>query len=366
MKLLLLLLSCSGKGEDVPVAPKSLVTYNVGLAVGFVPAARDRADQAFAAIAALEDDVVCLQEIWLPEHVSAMQAAALDSFPHQYFPEPSQDVAESAACLAEDLDPLIECADTNCADACEDELVDCIFDSCSTPFLLLPYECMDCAMAMVGGEVSDVSDTCLSNGVSFAYGGSYGTGLLSKWPIKSTELLTMESTTNRRGVIHAVIEAPDGDMDVYCTHLTAVFTRIPYPSFEGSWEEEQGAQISEMRDWIDSSAGTGRVVLMGDMNTGPEGEGIDGEVAAHWDLLSPGYTTPYLDGAPTCTYCDNNPLNGGDHDGGVVIDHIMLRGMGGSFTAERILDQSTTALSCEVEIPATLSDHYGVRVEISP
>lgn len=364
---LLLLLSCSGKdGDSGPVAPKALVTYNVGLAVGFVPAANDRADDAIAAIAALEDDVVCLQEIWLPEHVQAMKDAAASSFPHQVFPEPDQEVAESPACMAEDLDPLIACADESCATACEDELVDCIFDNCSTPFLLLPYECMDCAMAMVGGEVSDVADTCLSNGVSFAYGGSYGTGLLSRWPIKSTDLLTMDSTTNRRGVIHAVVEAPDGDMDVYCTHLTAVFTRIPYPSFKGSWEEEQAAQITTMRGWIDDTSSTGRVVLMGDMNTGPEGDGFDSEVPADWEMLSPGYTTPYLDAEPTCTFCEGNPLVGGETEGGVVIDHIMLRGMAGSFTAARVLDQATTARSCDVEIPAALSDHYGVRVQVAP
>ncbi len=364
-----LFVACGDKDGDsgtVPVAPKSLVTYNAGLAVAFVPAANDRAPDTTAAVAALDADLVCLQEVWLPEHIALMADAAASSFPHQYFPDPSQDASDTPACTSEDLDPLITCANESCEGLCEDELIDCIFGSCPIEFVTLPYDCMGCAMAMVGGEVSDVADTCLSGSVAYAYDGAFGTGILSKWPLKSTELLTLDSTTNRRGVVHAVVEAPDGDMDVYCTHLTAVFSTIPYPRAEGSWGTEQAEQITTMRAWIDSTATTGRIALLGDFNTGPAGDGFSAEVSANYTALSADFTVPYLDGSPTCTFCDANPLVGGEGTGGVVIDHVLLRGLDGSFSGERVLDEAITAMSCDTEIAAAYSDHYGVRVEVAP
>ena len=46
-----------------------VVTYNVGLARGFVDYADQRAEPVAAAVAALDADVVCLQEVWLREEV---------------------------------------------------------------------------------------------------------------------------------------------------------------------------------------------------------------------------------------------------------------------------------------------------------
>jgi len=361
--------ACGDKGGDsgtVPVAAKSFATFNAGLAIGFVPAAETRAPQVAEAVANIDADVVCLQEVWIPRHVSMVAQAAPANFAWQDFPEASQDESTTPACTNDELDPLIQCADDSCGDACDDELIDCIFSNCPIEFVTLPYGCMDCAMAMVGGEVSDVADTCLNGAVSYAYDGSYGIGILSKWEMKDTELLTLDSTTNRRGVLHTTVAAPDGDLDVYCTHLSAVFDTIPYPSESGSWGEEQAAQIQTMRDWIDSTSSTGRVVLMGDMNTGPALSGIEGEVPDNYAALAEGFSVPYVDGDPTCTFCDANPLVGGEGDGGVVIDHIMLRGLDGNLTGERILTDDITATSCDAEISCTYSDHYGVKVSLTP
>ncbi|HHH11764.1 MAG TPA: hypothetical protein ENK23_06805, partial [Sorangium sp.] len=57
----------SACGEATPESMKA-VSYNVGLAVGFVKAAESRAPLAIEQIAALDADVVCVQEVWLPRH----------------------------------------------------------------------------------------------------------------------------------------------------------------------------------------------------------------------------------------------------------------------------------------------------------
>ena len=53
------------------------------------------------------------------------------------------------------------------------------------------------------------------------------------------------STFNRRAVLHAELDtAALGTVHVFCTHLTAIFSSIPWPKPEGSWQEEQLAQIN--------------------------------------------------------------------------------------------------------------------------
>ncbi len=372
--LFLALLACSGDdGEttDSGTTPVSgdltFVTFNAGLARGFVTGADSRQDDLAAGVAALTADVVCLQEVWAPDQVAAIAAATESAFPHQFWPEAQQ--SSDAICLDGQLDAMLTCFEDNCSDVCTDQVDDCLLASCPLEFALLPRDCMRCAMANVGLDPDGLVQNCEVEPVEFAYGGSFGTGLLSQHPILSVEETVFASTSNRRSVLHAVVDGPYGELDVYCTHLTAAFDSIPYPRAEGSWIEEQYVQIEEMIALADQH-GSDHAVMLGDMNTGPAINGMDAEVADNWALFRGwDWSVPYLEQTEAdvaCTYCGDNALVGASPDDKVsrVIDHVFLDGFAGTVSARRVLDGlDTTAESCDDVIdPSPLSDHYGVEV----
>jgi hypothetical protein len=245
MLSLFLVLGCNGKNDGEPTV---VATYNAGLAVGFVAGAEDRAPKVADAVAGLDADIVCLEEVWLPEHVTAVEDAAADAFPYQSFAEPYlPKSAGAAACAKGDLDDTLACVADSCGGVCQDQLVDCVFTNCVGQFLQLPKSCQGCVMANVGGTPEEIQGICEKESTSFAYGGSFGTGILSKHPFVGDPVhevfeagstgLDAPATTNQRGAHHAVIDAPMGKVDVYCTHLSPVFVTIPYPRDSGSWAD---------------------------------------------------------------------------------------------------------------------------------
>jgi endonuclease/exonuclease/phosphatase family metal-dependent hydrolase len=375
LTLLLGLLACSGDDGDAKdsgptgtATNLTFVTFNAGLARGFVPGSDSRQPDIATALGTVEADVVCLQEVWAADQVADVEATTLADYPHQFWPEPQQ--SSDAQCDDGTLDSMLSCFEDSCSDVCTDQVDDCLLDNCPIPFALLPRDCMRCAMANVGQDPDGLSSICEDAPVEFAYDGSFGTGILSKHPILSVQETVFASTSNRRSVLHAVIDAPDGELDVYCTHLTAAFDSIPYPRTEGNWVEEQRVQIEEMLALADSTAGE-HAVLLGDMNTGPAINGMGAEEADNWELFADAedWSIPYLEQSESdvqCTYCGDNVLVGASPDDDVsrVIDHILLRGFSEVVSTRRMLDGlDTTAESCgDVYDPSPLSDHYGVEV----
>jgi endonuclease/exonuclease/phosphatase family metal-dependent hydrolase len=360
-----LLLACKDKGGDTGGGEAiAVATYNAGFALGFVRATEERLPVTAAAIAALDADVVCLQEVWLPEHVSAVADAAASAFPHQYFPAAQQEEGDAPACAADTY--VFECARAECGDVCADDLVDCVLDSCGFALLGLDDTCQNCVMANVGGTIDEVEEACLTGDQHYAFGGSFGTGILSKHPLGETEELVFESTLNRRSALHTTVEAPGGALDLYCTHLTAVFgPSIPYPRPSGSWAEEQLLQFDTLLAWLDSSATTGRVALLGDLNAGPA---TDDAVAVEPDswakVEATDLSNPYAELDGRCTFCPENPICSAFPDGdGELLDHVLLRGLQAD-SATRVLDADISTESCGASIDAAYSDHYGVAAVV--
>jgi len=344
-----------------------IATYNTGLAPGFVPLLAERQPLVGEAIADLDADVVFVQEVWTPESVSALREATSSAFPETVFPEPIPDTEPGApACTVDELADLLGCIEQNCADASPDELVECVLSSCGAQFGELCEECQTCIGANVGNTVEEAVANCTTASSAFAYEGSVGIGLLSNAVIQDSDVLVLDSSLNRRAVLHAVVDTEAfGPVHVFGTHLSAVFSDIPYPD-EGTWEQEQATQIADLLAYIDSRAEPGDpVVLLGDFNTGPAGERYQAEVAANYDLLTAAmFANPYTDDPEAeCTFCGDNPLVGGD--AAVVIDHVLTRGVEGPAAAERILDGSITVSVDGADTPTALSDHYGVMLTLS-
>lgn len=348
-------------GATEPPEPLTAVTFNAGLAVGFVAGAESRLDPVAEAIATLDADVVCLQEIFLPDQVAAVRTASEGSFPHQFYPDPlPPESGPTPACDASEgeLDGLLGCLESSCGEVCIDEVADCLLSSCVLPFLGLSKSCQGCAMAHVGEDPATARDTCEAEPKAYAYGHSFGTGLLSRHPLRDVEHQVYPSNVNRRGAIRATVDAPGGPVEVFCTHLTPDFTGLPYPD-EGSWKEEQEAQFTALRAWTDEVAADAPVLLMGDFNAGPGLPGIDAEVPENYDLIADGFDNVFADQVGSCTLCGDNPLR--DTSDFRLIDHILSRNVTAP-VARRILDHDVPSETCGTTWEVPLSDHFGVEL----
>ena len=359
--------SASTTAPDEDPARLRIATFNAGLAEGFVPLATERQPLVAEALAGLDAEVVFLQEVWSPEAVAELTETTSATFPEAVFPEPVPDTElGDPACTVDELADLEACIAQNCADAGPDELVECVLTNCASQYAGLCEECQSCIAANVGNTIEEGIANCTTASSAFAYDGSVGIGLLSKAVILNTDVLVLESSLNRRAVLHALVDVEGfGPVNVFGTHLSAVFSDIPYPG-EGTWEEEQATQIADVLAYIETRTEPGDpVVLLGDFNTGPAGALYQAEIAANYELLTAGMlTNPYVEADDArCTFCGDNPLVGGD--AAVVIDHVFTRNVEATAEAERILDGPIVVDVDGSETTTALSDHYGVTLSLT-
>lgn len=366
-----------GGGGDMGVAASALTvaTYNAGIARGFVNHAGPRVPAVAAALGEIDVDVLCLQEVWDVPDRQAIEAGA--GFAHSYNIPADPGECEGAACAPDDVNPLLECYEPNCADAPPGQIVMCANEFCPDQVNALPGPCIACIAGALTDEatIDDLINACGPDAAAaqgcYAYDGSFGTDILSKYPLADTDALVFDSSLNRRAALYArVTGTPQGDVHVFCTHLSAVFENIPHPGAMdgGSWAGEQRAQIDALRAWIDVKAGDGKVIVMGDFNTGPAvGASVAAEVPENYEALIAGFDPTFSGSADAaCTFCgDNSLVTGVDRDKSVLLDHVLIRGFDGVSTqGEVILDQTVTLDVDGMSVEAALSDHYGVQVRI--
>jgi endonuclease/exonuclease/phosphatase family metal-dependent hydrolase len=365
-----------GDDGDAPPAQSTeltVATYNAGIARGFVNHAGPRVAAVAAAIGDIEVDILCLQEVWDVPDREAIEAGT--GLQHTYNIPADAGECEGSACSMEEVDPLVACYEPACADAPPGTIVECANANCPDQVAGLSGGCLGCIAGALTDEATleDLVGACGPDaaGGCYAYDGSFGTDIVSRYALADTDALVFESSLNRRAVLYArVPDTPQGEVHVFCTHLSAVFENIPHPNQMdgGSWEAEQRAQIDAMRAWIDEKAGDGKVIVMGDFNTGPAvGDRVLAEVPENYDALIAGYDPTYSgqDDA-ACTFCgDNDLVTGVDRDKSVLLDHVLIRGFEGASTqGDIILDQGITLDIEGMSVPAALSVHYGVRVRI--
>jgi endonuclease/exonuclease/phosphatase family metal-dependent hydrolase len=368
----------SGGGESPTLR---VATYNGGLASGFVDYAAERRGQVASGLAGLSNaglDALCVQEFWEQSDWDAVVAGA-GSLQHAHRAENSQEECASAddaaACPAEFADPLETCARAACPDVAPGELSGCVLNNCDAEFNALPNDCVTCIAGALGGSLDEILASCgpgAGPALCYAYDGSFGTGILSRYPIADRDVLVMESHLNRRGVLYArITDTPLGEVHFFCTHLTSNLSQIPFPEDEGSWAEEQRAQIDEMRAWAEMKASGGQIVMAGDFNCGPAPGTGDGqaELIENYEALSDGFDATYTAQADSvCTYCADNLLVEGenaDNSESELIDHLLLKGFTDvTARGERILDDNITIQVEGADVETAYSDHYGVMVTI--
>lgn len=358
-------------GGDDPAAKPTLEvgSFNAGLADGFVDFARERAPEVFAALPEQGLDVLCVQEVWTPEDWEDLVAASAEGLPNTYRLEDSQTFADT--CEDGELDALEACVIAECDENDVEGLAACALELCADDLGGLSDTCTSCLLAQVGNTLADIKTTCESDEPVpvYAYGGSFGTGILSNLELTEQEALVFKSTANRRALLHARVDSAEaGPVHVFCTHLTANLTDVPYAGEADSWADEQATQIAEAIEWMEEKSAGEPYMLLGDVNTGPEKPGILAELPENYALLTDaGLVSAYAAGAaPLCTYCDGNPLNQdiAAGDGG-LIDHIFTKmGDGLVLQAERFLDEPIEIQVEDAPTESRYSDHYGVRASV--
>jgi endonuclease/exonuclease/phosphatase family metal-dependent hydrolase len=367
----------AGRASD-PVL--RLATFNTGLlaTVGFVP---EREPLVNDALAELEADLLCVQEVWEAEHWDELVAANEDERPHTLRLEAMPGVAGD--CSPEEFGPVRACAELMCPDAGPSDLVSCTTTMCADVVATISTPCGVCLLdAGSSGDLDVVEAACLGAGSggaseplppeerSYALGGSFGIGLLSAFELTETDTLVLDASTTRRGILYAKVEHPElGDLDIFCTHLSAVLNDVRYEGRYDTWAGENSAHVEALIEWVDDkTADDAQVIVLGDLNTGPaqSADDIEAEVPASYaQFPEAGFDNAFLDGDNAkCTFCSANPLVlSGDTGVGAAIDHILTRGIAADVRSERILDGVVSTADDDDggtpdELP--LSDHYGL------
>lgn len=349
------------EGKEPP-QPQHVVTFNAGLARNFVPHVDARRPAIIEALAGLDAEVVCLQEIWEDADVAAVREGVKARLPHAYHVPTTAEDAGGPACTLDALEPLGACVSGPCEG--QEDLPGCVMKTCAGSFLGLPGACRACLAANLSKPMDEALAACTTGGgSSLAYGGRNGLLLLSRHPLTETGHLVLDSFLLRRVALHARTRVIGGEVDLFCTHLSAPLAEVEYMGEHISWEREQSHQIDQLVEWVDQVAAGESAILMGDMNCGPaypEWEAVAAAPENFRKFLAAGYRSPYTEDHGHCTWCGkSNPLVGDDPELH-ILDHVLFKRFSRELLLpERILDSERVETG-DGRVP--LSDHYGVRV----
>ncbi|MCE7895124.1 MAG: hypothetical protein DYH12_36380 [Sorangiineae bacterium PRO1] len=371
--MLLLSLLAPGCGdaepEEVTASELRVGTFNSGLALHYEDWVTEREPVVAAALAseAASLDVLCVQEYWLGDHWQNLVATVAAELPHAVRRPPNP--GDEPKCTAAEAGPLLDCVKVECSTASGSELLGCALDKCSAETNSLSGGCADCLIQNIAKPVDELYAACVDpsagGGDTALYGGEHDPGLLLRTEPLETDSLALSAYFVRAAVLYAKLPRPSGEpVHVFCTHFGSELDGIGYQGPHGSWEGEHAQQVAELLAYIQAKAPSGPVLVLGDLNTGPEQAGLSGEWPAHFTpLLESGLECPALQAeAPPCTLCPDNSFRS-DTSSPRLIDHVLVRGL----EARDIAVFANTPATVSVEgkpQSMSLSDHYGLRARV--
>jgi len=360
-----------------------VATFNAGLAVGVLPHAVERVEQVASALAALDTDVLCVQELWLDAHFRAVAGANKDRFAHVVRPDP-QPVSDRRACSPQEVAPIDACIRSRCSSVRPgtEQAAACAVEHCAHLAWQMSRECLNCLTRDPLRGLEEIEAACVDSAAPArrsgkstaaevpALGTSYGLGLFTSQRLLDQDFLRLEPEHHPRGVLYAhLATAALGEAHVFCTHLTPVLSHVPPPRGR-SWHDIQSRQVDQLLAFVERKAPAGAlVIVLGDLNMGPDvGRFVSSRSPAHFARFETrGFRDPYLEqDSPLCTYCDENPVAGGHGHDGSIIDHVLVRGGSLRIQAHRIFDDSVTIEADGKTVTTALSDHYGIFAELEP
>lgn len=366
------------------------VTFNAGLAPGVVPYATPRTVRVAEEVGKLRGTgLVCLQEIWTSEAQEHV-LRELNLPPENVFTIDTRGDGEQPGvhrCSEKLIKPLLQCVEKKCGDYPDEEKSICAKRKCFMQMVkiyLSDKNCVHCLLSVAGQAVSEVEKVCTSpRGQSRVYGGSNGTILVSRWPLKKREVIRLPSSGVNRVALLATVDVPGmGEIEVGCTHLSSETILKPiYPGFK-TWSDEMLVQFNAAEKRMQERSHGKPQIFLGDFNAGPGREGygmhwpvthrgvaIRRAVSRVWHhIRRSGFHSAAARAKPTfCTTCSDNKLRGSGSN--YLIDHALLRDPKGGLELEAVcaypwFDSPVRAITSEGETTkVNLSDHYGTVVK---
>jgi endonuclease/exonuclease/phosphatase family metal-dependent hydrolase len=357
-------LACSNPHEPAAAPPFELrvATFNAALAPGFAELTEERVEPVVSALSlgASDLDVLCVQEFWQAEHFELLRDRAAGELPYSVRKEPRPG---SGSCGGEELLVLAGCLQASCAGASGAALVGCAQVSCAEPVTALTPGCLGCVLNHVQDDFSACVDAPAGSDPAM-FGGAFDTGLLSRFAPLESDTRELHSYFVRVAALYAKLEVPGaGPVHVFCTHLGSELGVVPYGGKYCSWHDEQTQQIQELLGFVrEKTHGSGRVLVLGDMNTGPEHGAILGEWPDNYRTLTGnGLEDRYLaQSDASCSWCPENSFH--PTASPTLIDHILVSDRDDAVvTTRRDYATPVTLMVDEIGSLTHLSDHFGLR-----
>jgi endonuclease/exonuclease/phosphatase family metal-dependent hydrolase len=327
--------------------------------VGYLPYSTERLPRVIDALAGLDVDLLYVQEFWLETHWEQLREAVAGHLPHAFRPPPLLEGLHGA-CGPDEVRPFVACARANCTGLEDEALAQCVVAACPTEALALAPACLNCLASHPVGSLDAIVGRCTGDDASarprgtgaegaagrvaglIAYGGSFGTGLLSRAPLEAPAVRVFASSVNARGAIHTRVRSGARELDtvdVIATHLSP-----------GGAEQE--TQIGDLLRWIQERIGDRPALLLGDLNATPGSARFERFVRAGFHEPSQHDTRG--------TYAPAGLGTGHVSETGWRIDHVLVRGIELPSRTERIFDAPVALDVGGRRLPSTLSDHFGV------
>lgn len=390
--------------------------YNPLLTDLFTPMVEERADPVAQAVMAADGDLVCLTEVYPPTVSAGLVEALRGAYPvaidsNTLGPANAADEAGLSGpfCPGEleiELEGFLEClASSPCVEERDGEThlavrgldaINCIAEQCGEHFFgLVPTgwdadsvatkRCWMCSIVHLSGyqPLQGVRELCTTGEQPFfAFEGSTGLVVLSKYDVGKPELELLPSTGWQRAALRVPVQLDNGaSFDFYCADLTYPHPDpyLPYvgPYGDGEFgiagaEAEQVLQVEQLSRWVTArSTDRGvRSILAGVLYSGPEVT-LQDEVlvrAEHeqaYELMTESFALLVVPGyQASCTWCVDNPwLSDAEMPSeiGVWSTHILGRG----FRPEDVRQTVPTFTEPVLEVGSgqalPLSPHYGLR-----
>lgn len=371
---LVLSLPLVGCGEDdssrAAREPLSFVTFNAGLL-----AQSQNVEQRMQRIAqdlpSLDADVICLQEVWQPEHVQTITSAVKADYPHAHWSVTA--ASGSSNCTQTESDLLIGCISAKCPGIEASGMALCAVANCANEYAAVSAGCQQCVLANQTQPPTTIAATCTATGSgSTAYSNQNGLVLLSKHEFIAKDFQALESSFGDRGVLYAQIESSLlPGLHLFCTHLAATLSGVTYPGPHGTWAGERTVQIHALTAYAKSKQQSGTTtVALGDMNTGPTLGSVVGEDPECFTQLdAAGLKAPYLSSSTArCTFCSDNTIIDSTSGVDVLIDHVLFSNLPKNTTtqAKRVFDDPIRLDVAGSAVDTFRSDHYGLMVTAHP
>ncbi|MEY4722729.1 MAG: hypothetical protein RLZZ324_242 [Candidatus Parcubacteria bacterium] len=367
-------------------APLQAATFNAGLIPSGQKYVAERTPFVANALARVDADVMCVQELWTDESRDAVIAASGLPYDQVFFadtvgkgPRTSEPV-----CTASMLSGLRRCADSHCTGKGLDT-GKCVTSSCEGDLIslyLFHRKCLHALVVNAPGKtaVADMANASMrKNALVRAFDGRNGVLLLSKYPITDRQVIMLPSTGANRVALVGRVQVPgmSAPVEVACTHLSSPLSKLdPWQSGAHEWPEEQAMQYRKITDVLAKRAGGRPAIFLGDMNFGARhGETVEGVYEENMQLLrEKGFTLPAASQEPPM-YSQSNRNTFRKNDGPFLtrmLDQIQVRDPKGGDAlhpecARRILEEPVTVVvSGEGGVETNLSDHYGVLQSFWP